>query len=101
MGCLPAWWGLGSTLRQEWPSGDSAGMFSSFFLTLDWTARLMRRVSMSRKRLVAAVSLLLVGGGLEGATVGLLVPLLSMLTGTNSPTRGYVQMVIDTVFGSF
>jgi ATP-binding cassette, subfamily B, bacterial MsbA len=76
-------------------------MFSSFFLTLDWTARLMRRVSMSRKRLVAAVSLLLVGGGLEGATVGLLVPLLSMLTGTNSPTRGYVQMVIDTVFGSF
>src|SRR5688572_7473442 len=72
-------------------------MFSGFRTTLGPAVRLIGRLGISRPRLAAAIGLLFVGGGLEGATVGLLVPLLSMLTGAVSPSSGFPQNTLDVL----
>jgi ATP-binding cassette, subfamily B, bacterial MsbA len=75
-------------------------MLSRFSITLGSAALLIRRLNLSRKRALATILLLFLGGGLEGATVGLLVPLLAMLTGAG-PGGGFLQKAIDGVLGGF
>jgi ATP-binding cassette, subfamily B, bacterial MsbA len=56
-------------------------MFSTLFTTYGVLGRLYPRLNVSRPRLVLTALLLIASGALEGATIGLLVPLLGMLTG--------------------
>jgi ABC-type multidrug transport system fused ATPase/permease subunit len=73
-------------------------MPSSFFSTLGPAVTLIRRVNVSRPGLALAIVLLFVGGALEGVTVGLLVPLLTMLTGS-APANGYLNDAVEAVLG--
>jgi ATP-binding cassette, subfamily B, bacterial MsbA len=76
-------------------------MFSAFVATFHALARLRRRIPVSGGRFAMSVLLLLIGGALEGATIGLLVPLLAMLTGAASSTRGSIQATFDALLEGF
>src|SRR6185503_8639307 len=76
-------------------------MRTTFTATLFPIAKLLRRVHAPKSRMVLSVLLLILGGALEGATVGLLVPLLSMLTGTTSSTPGGLQAGLDRLLSGF
>jgi ABC-type multidrug transport system fused ATPase/permease subunit len=74
-------------------------MFSAFLATFNALVRLRRRIPISRAKVVLSLGLLLFAGALEGATIGLLVPLLEMLTGSaSSAPSGKVRVLLDTLF---
>ncbi len=76
-------------------------MFSAFITTFRALARLRRKIPISRSRLAVSVLFLLIGGVLEGATVGLLVPLLAMLTGSGGGQPGSIQAQLDGLLHGF
>jgi subfamily B ATP-binding cassette protein MsbA len=70
-------------------------MFETLTATADPLRRLFRAIRPSKTRSVLSVVLLFIGGGLEGVTVGLLVPILETFTGTANPTPGPFQAVLN------
>lgn len=68
-------------------------MFSSFTTTYGAFGRLARHLQPSRPRMLLTASLLLASGALEGATVGLLVPLLGMLTGAMGSSSTLIPII--------
>jgi subfamily B ATP-binding cassette protein MsbA len=76
-------------------------MLSALFETFGALTRLQRRIPVSGVRLSSSLSLLFVGGALEGATIGLLVPLLGMLTGSDTSPSGPLQARIGRLLDGF
>jgi subfamily B ATP-binding cassette protein MsbA len=69
-------------------------MSRSLFGALASTIHLLKRLRVSVWRSALTIALMLLVGGLEAATVGMLVPLLSMLTGKRGSGVGLVEDVL-------
>src|SRR5688572_3139167 len=69
-------------------------MFEGFRATTSAVRELLRRLHVPKSRIALTTIVMLVGGAVEGATVGMLVPLLTMLTGKDSPAAGFITHLL-------
>jgi ABC-type multidrug transport system fused ATPase/permease subunit len=69
-------------------------MLQAFRAATSAYGRLFRLLGFSRLRLVLALFCMLAGGAFEAAVVGMLVPLLSILTGGESAAAGFIHRVL-------
>jgi ABC-type multidrug transport system fused ATPase/permease subunit len=74
-------------------------MFGSLVGPFASTVRLLKRLRVSPWRCAGAVLLMLLVGALEAATIGLLVPLLSMLTGQHGSGVSRVESALERLGG--
>lgn len=69
-------------------------MLQAFRAATGAYSRLFRHLGFSRVRLGMTVLFMVAGGAFEGATVGMMVPLLSILTGGESAAAGFIHSVL-------